>query len=57
LGFSTASGGPYTAVARNVSLKPVAGKAVISGTTYYYVATAKGLGGESGPSNQASATT
>src|SRR5205085_836181 len=50
------SGGPYTAIARNISLKPLVDTAVVSGSTYYYVITASGVGGESGPSNEASAT-
>lgn len=53
---STVSGGPYTAIARNISLKPVVDAAVTPGTTYYYVVTANGPGGESARSNQASAT-
>src|SRR5207248_1335476 len=53
---STKAGGPYTAIARGISLKPVIDIAVINGTTYYYVVTANGVGGESGPSNEASAT-
>ena len=53
---STHTGGPYAAIARNISLKPVPDFNVLNGTTYYYVVTANGLGGESGPSNEASAT-
>ena len=52
---ATTSGGPYQEVATaggtsftNTGLMP--------GTTYYYVVTANGLGGESGPSNEGSAT-
>ena len=51
----TVSGGPYKAIDRNISLKPVVDKAVSVGTTYFYVVTANGPGGESGYSNQASA--
>src|SRR5205823_800579 len=32
---STVSGGPYVAIARNISLKPVVDRAVTSGTSYF----------------------
>ena len=50
------SGGPYRAIARLISLKPVVDKGVVIGTTYYYVVTANGPGGESGYSNEAAGT-
>src|SRR5205807_1318022 len=52
---STVSGGPYVAQARLIT-SPWADTSVTNGTAYYYVVTATGLGGESGFSNQASAT-
>jgi hypothetical protein len=53
---STVSGGPYTAIQHGISLIPIVDSVVTPGTTYYYVVTANGPGGESAPSNQASAT-
>jgi hypothetical protein len=51
----TVSGGPYTQVA-NVSGPSDTDASLTNGTTYYYVVTAVDATGESGPSNQASAT-
>lgn len=53
---ATVSGGPYTVVARNVLTTNYTDKAVVNGTTYYYVVSASNEGGESGNSNQVSAT-
>jgi hypothetical protein len=53
---SLVPGGPYTLIASgNVDLDYTDG-ALINGTTYYYVVTADGLGGESAYSNEAFAT-
>ncbi|WP_238540597.1 pectinesterase family protein [Paenibacillus mucilaginosus] len=49
---STTDGGPYTAVASNVTAATYIDESVQNGTTYYYVVTASGTTGESGPSNQ-----
>ncbi|MEK3913485.1 hypothetical protein [Paenibacillus sp. FSL H7-0331] len=53
---STTAGGPYTTVASNVYGSPYTDATVTTGTTYYYVVTAVNDGGESGNSNEASAT-
>jgi N-acetylneuraminic acid mutarotase len=53
---STTAGGPYTTVASNVYGSPYTDTTVTNGTTYYYVVTAINAGGESGNSNEASAT-
>ncbi|MEK3913489.1 hypothetical protein [Paenibacillus sp. FSL H7-0331] len=53
---STTAGGPYTTVASNVYASPYTDTTVTNGTTYYYVVTALNAGGESGNSNEASAT-
>ncbi|MEK3722333.1 hypothetical protein [Paenibacillus sp. FSL H8-0034] len=53
---STTAGGPYTTVATNVYGSPYTDTTVTNGTTYYYVVTAVNAGGESGNSNEASAT-
>ncbi|WP_317259372.1 fibronectin type III domain-containing protein [Paenibacillus baimaensis] len=53
---STTAGGPYTTVATNVYGSPYTDTTVTNGTTYYYVVTAVNSGGESGNSNEASAT-
>jgi len=50
-----ASGGPYTQIA-TASATSYIDTNVTAGTTYYYVVTAVNSGGESGNSNQASAT-
>ena len=51
----TASGGPYTQVAATASTSST-DMGLTNGTTYYYVVTAYNGAGESGNSNQASAT-
>ncbi len=53
---STANGGPYTAVATSVTATSYTDTGLVNGTTYYYVVTAVNANGESGNSNQASAT-
>ncbi|KZE82472.1 hypothetical protein AV654_08175 [Paenibacillus elgii] len=53
---STTPGGPYTTVAGNVYGTSYTDTAVTNGTTYYYVVTALHAAGESGNSNEASAT-
>ncbi|MCU6795140.1 hypothetical protein OB236_23825 [Paenibacillus sp. WQ 127069] len=53
---ATTAGGPYTTVATNVYGSPYTDTTVTNGTTYYYVVTAVNAGGESGNSNEASAT-
>lgn len=52
----TVTGGPYTQIAANLTATTYLDTTVSNGTTYYYVATAENAGGESGFSNQASAT-
>jgi hypothetical protein len=49
-------GGPYTTVASNVYGTTYTDTDVVNGTTYYYVVTALNESGESGNSNEASAT-
>jgi subtilisin family serine protease/uncharacterized membrane protein len=51
-----ASGGPYTAVASNVKGASYVDTSAANGTTYYYVVSAANSLGESGDSNEASAT-
>lgn len=53
---STVAGGPYTTVASNVYGTTHTDTAVVNGTKYYYVVTAIDAAGESGNSNEASAT-
>jgi hypothetical protein len=53
---STTSGGPYTTVAPSVATTSHTDTGLSNGTTYYYVVTASNAYGESGNSNQASAT-
>jgi len=53
---STTTGGPYTTVGSNVSGTSYIDTTVTNGTTYYYVVTAVTADGESGNSNEASAT-
>jgi predicted phosphodiesterase len=53
---STTNGGPYTTVASGVTATSVIDASLANGTTYYYVVTAVNANGESGNSNQASAT-
>ena len=52
---STTSGGPYTTVGTSTTTS-FTNTGLTNGTTYYYVATAVNSAGESGNSNQASAT-
>ena len=53
---SETPGGPYTTIAENVTTTSYTDTAVTNGTTYYYIVTAVNEGGESSPSNEASAT-
>ena len=53
---STISGGPYTLVGTVSATTSYSDGSLNSGQPYYYVVTANGPGGESGPSNEASAT-
>jgi Malectin domain/Chitobiase/beta-hexosaminidase C-terminal domain len=52
----TVSGGPYTKIASSLAVLNYTDLTVVSGTTYYYVATAVDVNGESGYSNQASSS-
>ena len=53
---STTNGGPYTVIATNITTTSYTNTGLANGTTYYYVVTAVNSTGESGYSNQASAT-
>ncbi|UKS28078.1 fibronectin type III domain-containing protein [Paenibacillus sp. HWE-109] len=53
---STIAGGPYTTIATNVTGTSYTDTSVTNGTTYYYVITAVNSSGESGNSNETSAT-
>ncbi|MEK0312723.1 fibronectin type III domain-containing protein [Cohnella sp. 56] len=53
---STVSGGPYSIVAPSVTGVVYGDTSVTNGTTYYYVVSALGAGGESADSAQVSAT-
>lgn len=53
---STVSGGPYTTIASGVTAISYLDTTVTNGTTYFYVASAVNVVGESPDSNQASAT-
>ncbi len=53
---STSDGGQYTTVASIVTDVSYIDESVMNGTTYYYIVTASGQSGESGPSNQVSVT-
>lgn len=53
---STVNGGPYATVAPGVTSTNIVDSGLTNGTTYYYVVTAVNANGESGNSNQASAT-
>ncbi|TMV49338.1 hypothetical protein FE783_12545 [Paenibacillus mesophilus] len=52
----TTAGGPYSTIASSVTGTTYTDTSVTNGTTYYYVVTAVNAGGESGNSNEASAT-
>jgi hypothetical protein len=54
---SAVSGGPYIVVANGVTETNYTDTHLIKDVTYYYVVTASNSGGESAPSNEASATT
>ncbi len=53
---ATISGGPYTSVATGVTASSYTDTGLVNGTTYYYVVSATGVGGESPNSLQVSAT-
>ena len=53
---ATISGGPYTTIVANHGSTSRSDTAVANGTTYYYVVSALGVGGESANSSEASAT-
>ncbi|WP_426448057.1 pectinesterase family protein [Paenibacillus sp. S-38] len=53
---SNVSGGPYTAVASGLTTTQYIDEGLTNGTTYYYVVTATGPTGESGPSGQIAVT-
>jgi subtilisin family serine protease len=52
----TTSGGPYTDVASGIKAAQFTDTGLTNGTTYYYVVSAANIRGESGDSNEASAT-
>jgi hypothetical protein len=54
---ATVSGGPYTTIGSTTVAVPTYSDTVglVEGTTYFYVVTATGLGGESSPSNEVKA--
>ena len=53
---STVSGGPYTVIGTGLKTARYTDTAVVNGTTYYYVVSARNALGDSGDSNEASAT-
>ena len=53
---SETSGGPYTVIKSNVTGSSYIDNTVSNDTTYYYVITANGVGGETGNSNQVQVT-
>jgi fibronectin type 3 domain-containing protein len=53
---STTSGGPYTTIATGVTATNFTNTQLVNGTTYFFVVSAVNAAGESGNSNQASAT-
>src|SRR5215475_8909763 len=53
---STTSGGPYTTIATGVTATNFTNTQLVNGTTFFYVVSAVNAAGESGNSNQASAT-
>lgn len=54
---ATTDGGPYSTVTTGVVSSDFQDTDLASGTTYYYIVSATGSGGESAPSTQATATT
>jgi len=52
----TADGGPYTVIAEGITATAYTDMSVTNGTKYYYVVSAVNTAGESGNSNQVSAT-
>src|SRR5262249_37035188 len=52
----TTSGGPYTTIATGVTATSFTNTGLVNGTTYFFVVSAVNAAGESGNSNQASAT-
>jgi hypothetical protein len=52
----TVSGGPYQNLATGLATTQYTDTSAVAGTTYFYVVTAVGAGGESTPSNEANAT-
>jgi cellulose 1,4-beta-cellobiosidase len=53
---ATVSGGPYAAIASGIAATSFTDSTATNGTTFYYVVSAVGPGGESADSNEASAT-
>ncbi|WP_282940636.1 pectinesterase family protein [Paenibacillus sp. RC67] len=53
---SETSGGPYTVIKANVTGSSYIDTTVTNDTTYYYIITANGVGGETGNSNQVQVT-
>jgi fibronectin type 3 domain-containing protein len=53
---STTNGGPYTTIATGVTATNFTNTQLVNGTTFFYVVSAVNAAGESGNSNQASAT-
>src|SRR5215813_13813433 len=53
---STTNGGPYTTIATGVTATNFTNTQLVNGTTYFFVVSAVNASGESGNSNQASAT-
>src|SRR5262245_20657496 len=53
---STTNGGPYTTIATGVTATNFTNTQLVNGTTYFFVVSAVNSAGESGNSNQASAT-
>src|SRR5262249_56565951 len=53
---STTNGGPYTTIATGVTATNFTNTQLVNGTTYFFVVSAVNSAGESGNSNQATAT-